>query len=263
MRCVRHGGGVLIWRALAALAAATGPCTPAQADDSSQPRFEVWSGGQAYDHVWSLYSGATAAPFGTIQSDGMRLRLVTGYGADSYSSPRAVGAGPAQIIAFKGTGSFADALLGYHQQLGPLTVKVFAGVAIADRQVRPDDPETVVRGTGLGGKMALETWWNLGEAAFTSVDLSWGSLYQSYAARARLGWRLTPALSAGLEAGAAGNIECDIIRAGLFVRYEWTSGEISLSGGATNDKLREGNGGLLSATQAGTPFAMVSWLTRF
>jgi hypothetical protein len=142
-------------------------------------------------------------------------------------------------------------------------VKVFAGVAIADRQARPDDIETVVRGTGLGGKMALETWWNLGEAAFTSVDLSWGSLYQSYAARARLGWRLTPALSAGLEAGAAGNIECDIIRAGLFVRYEWTSGEMSLSGGATNDKLREGNGGLLSATQAGSPFAMVSWLTRF
>ena len=47
------------------------------------------------------------------------------------------------------------------------------------------------------------------------------------------------------------------------MRYEWTSGEISLSGGATNDKLRDGNGGLPSAAQASTPFAMVSWLTRF
>lgn len=209
-----------------------------------------------------MYSGSTVAPFGAIQEDGVRLRVVAGYGADRYSGPRAVGAG-SQIVAFKGTGSFVDALIGYHEQLGALTVKAFAGVTAADRQIRPDDPETVVRGAGLGGKMALETWWNLSDWAWTSVDLSWGSLYQSYAARTRLGWRLTPALSAGLEASAAGNLECDIVRAGGFVRYEWTSGEISLSGGATTDQLDAGNGGLLSAAQAGTPFAMVSWLTRF
>ena len=164
--------------------------------------------------------------------------------------------------AFKGTGSFADVLAGYHQQLGPLTVKVFAGVSAADRQIRPDDPETVIRGTGLGGKMALETWWNLGDQAWTSVDLSWGSLYQSYAARARLGWRLTPALSVGIEAGGAGNLECDILRAGGFVRYEWAGGEISASGGATNDKLLDGGGGPTVA-RASTPFVTVSWLTRF
>jgi Cellulose biosynthesis protein BcsS len=202
------------------------------------------------------------APFGSVQEDGLRLRLVAGYGADRYSGPRAIGGG-SHIVTFSGTGSFAEALGGYQQQLGPLTAKVFAGIATADRRIRPDDPETAIHGAGLGGKMALETWLNLGEAAWTSVDLSWGSLYQSYAARARLGWRLTPALSAGLEAGAAGNIECDIIRAGAFVRYELASGEISLSGGATNDKLRDGNGGLLSAAQAGAPFAIVSWLTRF
>ena len=52
--------------------------------------------------------GATVAPFGAIQEDGVRLRVVAGYGADRYSGPRAVGAG-SQIVAFKGTGSFADA----------------------------------------------------------------------------------------------------------------------------------------------------------
>ena len=260
MRRIRRCGGRLIWRALAVFAAATGPCWPTLADDAS--RGEFWSGAQAYAHVWSLYSGATVAPFGALQEDGLRLRVVAGYGADSYSGPRAVGAG-SQLVAFKGTGSFADLLAGYHRQLGPLTVKVFAGLTAADRQIRPDDPETVVRGTGFGGKAVLETWWNLGEAAWASVDLSWGSLYQSYAARTRLGWRLTPALSLGLEAGAAGNVECDIVRVGGFVRYELASGEISASGGATNDKLRDGSGGLLSAAQTGTPFVMLSWLTRF
>jgi hypothetical protein len=102
-----------------------------------------------------------------------------------------------------------------------------------------------------------------GRQAWTSVDLSWGSLYQSYAGRARFGWRFMPALSAGLEAGAVGNVECDIVRVGGFVRYELASGEISVSGGASNDKVRDGSGGLLSAAQAGAPFAMLSWLTRF
>jgi hypothetical protein len=269
MRRVRRCGGRLIWRALAAFIAAIGPCTPTHAGDGDptesnqqRPRFEFWSGAQAYDHVWSAYSGTTMAPFGAIQEDGVRLRLVTGYGADSYSGPRAVGVG-SQIIKLNGTASFADALVGYHKQLGPLTLKVFAGLTAADNQVKPDDPETIIRGLGFGGKVAIETWWNLGDQAWTSVDLSWGSLYQSYAARARLGWRFMPALSIGPEAGLIGNVECDIVRVGGFVRYELASGEISVSGGASNDKLRGGSGSLLTAAQASTPVAMVSWLTRF
>ena len=46
-----------------------------------------------------------------------------------------------------------------------------------------------------------------------------------------------PALSVGIEAGAAGNLECDIVRAGGFVRYEWASGRGLGVGGASNDKL--------------------------
>ena len=254
-------------RALASLVAAAEswiPPDPAQADDgplsgdTSRYRFELWSGAQAYDHIWSLYSGATVAPLGGIQDDGVRLRIVAGYGADRYSGPRAVGGG-SQVVSFKGTGSFADLLLGYHQQLGPLTVKAYAGLAAADGQVTPDDPETAIRGAGLGGKIALETWLNLGDQAWTSVDVSW--LYQSYAARTRLGWRLTPVLSLGIEAGAAGNLECDVIRAGGFVRYEWASGELSASAGATNDKLLDGGGP--SVARASTPFVTLSWLTRF
>src|SRR5437870_2497512 len=108
---VRRCGGVLIWRALAALAAMGGPWTAAHADDTSQAsddlqpaHFEFWTGAQAYDHVWSLYSGSTVAPFGSVQEDGVRLRLVAGYGADRYSGPRALGVG-SHIVAFKGTGS--------------------------------------------------------------------------------------------------------------------------------------------------------------
>ena len=60
-----------------------------------------------------------------------------------------------------------------------------------------------------------------------------------------------PALSAGLEAGAAGNLECDIVRVGGFVRYELASGEISAFPAAqSNDKLLEGGGGPASRRRA-------------
>ena len=150
--------------------------------------FELWAGGQAFHRAWSLYTGTTAAPFAGIREDGVRLRLVGGYGSYTYSGPRAVGVF-SQTMNFKGAAAFTDALAGYQKQLGPLTVKAFAGLSAASYQVTPDDPETAIRGPGLGGKVMLETWWNISAQAWSSVDVSWGSLYDSYAARARLGWR--------------------------------------------------------------------------
>jgi cellulose biosynthesis protein BcsS len=256
-------GGRLIWHALAAFIVVAAPCTPIHAGDGDlaqsepqRPRFEFWAGALAYDHVWSLYTGSTVALFGAIQEDGARLRVVTGYGADSYLVGNA---------RFSGATSFADALAGYHSQLGPLTLKVFAGLTAADRQIRPDDPTVRIHGPGLGGKVALEGWWNLSDRAWTAVDGSWASLYQSYAGRARLGWRFMPELSGGLEASAVGNLDCDIVRAGAFLRYELVSGEISVTGGVSNDRLHDGKVSFSAAASGATPFAMVSWswLTRF
>jgi hypothetical protein len=227
----------------------------------SAPRFELWAGAQAFKHAWSLYTGASVAPFAGIQQDGVRLRVVGGFGGYSYSGPRALGVG-SHVVKFTGAAAFTDVLVGYHKQLGPLTVKVFAGLAAADHEIRPDDPETAIRGPGLGGKVAFEGWWSISDRAWTSVDVSWGSLYHSYAARGRLGWRFLPALSAGLETGAAGNQECDIIRAGGFLRYEWASGEVSVSGGLSNDRLLEGIDGP-GVARSSVPFATLSWLTRF
>ena len=191
----------------------------------------------------------------------MRLRVVGGYGSYNYSGPRAVGVG-SQTVDFKGAAAFTDALVGYHKQLGPLTVKVFAGLTASNYQVTPDDPETAIRGPGVGGKVVLETWWNIGARAWSSVDVSWGSLHDSYAARARLGWRFLPSLSLGLEAGAAGNQESDIVRVGGFLRYEWAGGEVSASAGLSNDRLLQGVD-VHDTTKSSAPFATLSWLTRF
>jgi hypothetical protein len=275
MRGVRRCDGRLISGAIACCVAAAGFWAEARAEDREHPEdawgqteitpsashFELWAGSQAFKHAWSLYTGVTVAPLAAIEQDGLRLRMVGGYGAYSYAGLRAVGVDQ-QTVNFKGTVAFTDALVGYHKQLGPLTVKVFAGLTAAQYRVEPDDPETSIRGPGFGGKVALETWWNIGDRAWSSVDVSWGSLHDSYAARARLGWRLLPALSAGLEAGGAGNQESDSVRVGGFLRYEWESGEFSASGGLSNDKLWQGVD-RASVTQSSAPFATLTWLARF
>jgi hypothetical protein len=271
MRSVWRCGGRLVWGAIACCVVATELC----AEDRDQPdsdwgqtevtpsvsHFELWAGAQAFKHAWSLYSGTTVAPFAGIQQDGLRLRMVGGYGAYNYAGPRAVGVG-SQTVNFKGNVAFTDVLVGYHKQLETLTIKVFAGVTTAQYRVQPDDPETTIRGPGLGGKAALEAWWTMSDRAWSSVDVSWASLHATYAARGRLGWRIVPTLSAGLEVGGAGNRECDIVRVGGFLRYEWESGELSASGGLSGDKVWQG-AGRSDLAQSSAPFATLSWLARF
>jgi len=215
---------------------------------------EIWTGAEAYRHAWSVYGGATLALFGSIQEDGWRLRVLGGQGAYRYQSQRWTGTGTVPVT-LQGTVTFADLLVGYHRQLGPLTLKVFAGVSTSDHDLA--DPEARVRGRAWGGKGVLEAWWNITELAWLSADLSLASMHHDYASRLRLGWRLLPELSVGLEAGAVGNVDCDIGRAGGFLRYEWDGGEVSLSGGWASDGMRGDRDG----TQG--PYAVLSVLTRF
>jgi hypothetical protein len=198
----------------------------------------MWSGGEAQQSIWAIYSGASWAPFAAVQKDGIRVRGVLGYG--DYGS---------------GMVSFGDLLVGYHKQLGPVTLKVFGGITVTDH--RPDDPMTEVGGTGVGGKAMLEAWWTITDHAWASADLSWGSLHMDYGSRVRLGWRLWPELSAGLEGGSTGTLEHDVTRVGGFVRYEWTGGEVSISGGLAFAGLGHGEDGPPGA------FGTVSVLTRF
>lgn len=140
-------------------------------EEQGPPRVEIWAGGEAFLGIWSLHTGTSFAPFGSIREDGLRLRAVGGY--SDYGS---------------GTVSFADLLVGYHVQFGPLTLKVFAGLTGAAHV--PDEPIAAPQGFELGGKGVVEAWWNITDQVWTSADLSWASLRSVYSSRLRLGWRL-------------------------------------------------------------------------
>lgn len=255
---LRSGPRIVFQRVLLALVAVASYGAPpaigqAPSTEKSQ-QFEAWAGAEAFARVWALYAGGNYAPFGSVRQDGIRVRVVTGYGQYSYVSSRWTGTHK-QDFEFHGVSSFADVLAGYHKQLGSLTIKVLGGITLSDRAV--DDPETLNAGTETGAKALLELWWNVNDRTWTSLDLSWTTLENVYGARARLGWRAWPALSLGMEGGALGNQDYQIGRVGGFVRYEWANAELSLSSGvALNDF--EGT----SADSRGA-YATFNVLTRF
>lgn len=199
------------------------------------PTSEVSGGVDVTAHSWSVYTGFTSTFGSSIRKDGWRYRITGGYGEYSYTSTRWTGASVI-VVPFDGTVTFADALIGYQQTFGALTLKVFGGVAMQDIAITPFDVENRVQGQAWGIKAAVETWLNLGERAFGQLDLSYTTTNESYASRLRLGYKIWPQLSAGVEAGLAGSEDYGSGRAGAFVRYENALGEVSLSAGAAGDR---------------------------
>jgi hypothetical protein len=200
--------------------------TPSSGTDQ---HFEVGVGGQASAHAFSLYSGGVWAPWGSIREDGWRLRAGGGWGNYTYFN------GGTKI---RGEASFADIMAGYHATIGALALKAYAGVAADSHALTPPDLDNALEGTEVGSKLALETWLNLGPLFWTAVDLGWASAHESYSGRARLGWRITPEVSIGVEGGAYGNVEGNGGHGAGFVRYEWVDGEVSATGGATGSLHR-------------------------
>jgi hypothetical protein len=272
-------GGHNFRRAALAIGAVLAWNNPAFADPEPVHRWrEVWSGADVSTDVWLVYSGVTVAPWSHIHGDGVRFRATGGYGQYRYSDNRAGG-----ISTFEAETHFADFLAGYLKRYGELTAKAFIGVSTIGHDIAPFDDETVVFGDEIGVKGVVELWLNMGDKAWGSLDLSWSSAFDTRAARSRIGYRIWPSVSAGLE--AAINVdaqgECrmqtgaedgckqrydardgeatllDYSRGGAFIRYEWAGGEVSLSGGALGGSFRG------EQTSDIDPYMTFTWITQF
>ncbi|MBY0561202.1 cellulose biosynthesis protein BcsS [Hyphomicrobium sp.] len=209
---------------------------------------EAYGGFDVARDQWLAYSGMTFA-LGSpdIYSDGWRLRLGGGYGRYGYDSIQPhTNCGDAtsnDICGEDGRSrkhyqvghSYAEVLLGYYLQLGRLTAKAFAGAAMSSKDHLKSDPDTRDDGTRYGVKGALEFWLTLSADSWTSLDLSYSTARNESGSQWRYGWRVSPKLSIGPELRYDKNVETGDGawngRAGLFTRYEWSGGEISLAGG--------------------------------
>lgn len=239
---------------------------------------EVWTGADAGSNVWLVYAGATVAPFSGVYGDGLRLRAVSGYGQYAYTQITARPGRAPQSSTFAASTTSFDALIGYQKRVGELTAKIFAGVSYIDHEIEPFDDQTVVAGQEFGFKTVVELWLNIGESAWSSLDLQWSTAHDTRSARARVGYRVWPHVSVGLEGGfnldAQGSCRTDLLaaddcpwtgaeasdlfdygRGGVFVRYDWFNGELSLAAGLL---------GLASFGETDfDPYITTLWLTQF
>ncbi len=110
----------------------------------------------------------------------------------------------------------------------------------------PHDPHNSVQGSELGFRLQAETWLDISPRFFLSADAAYGTAFQEYCALARLGYRLRPLLSLGLEGGALGNEEYDAARGGGFARVNFRDSEVTLSGGFTGNYLEDDPSGYVA-----------------
>lgn len=203
------------------------------------PRTEYFTGFEASDNYASGYVGAGYA-FGKAgyAAPGFRLRAVGVYGRYDYEGALQVD-GAFLPTTFNGQNAFAAALLGYEFRPGRVIVKLFAGIEGEDQRIVPHDPNNSVQGTELGLRLQAEAWRDLSERTFLSLDASYGTAFQEYWSLLRLGYRLTPRFSLGLEGGALGNEEYAAGRGGGFARVIFREMEVTLSGGFTGNYLED------------------------
>jgi len=139
---------------------------------------------------------------------------------------------------FDGQDSFAAALIGYQFRPGAVTIKLFGGIEAEDQQVVPHDPNNAVQGTEIGFRVLVKTWYDISPRWFLSADASYGTAFQEYCSLARVGFRVRPKLSLGLEGRALGNEEYSAGRSGGFVRLNLRRLEVTLSSGFTGELSR-------------------------
>lgn len=183
---------------------------------------------------WSVYTGTTAAPFGSIHKDGVRLRMTGGYGRYNYHGTRRLGR-HLQQTKFKGQHGFGELLAGYQWQAGRVTLKAFAGGGGIGHVVTPFDPGHAATGTRYGAAVGIEAWYDVTDSIWLSANFGWSSVFQSYKSEFRLGYRLGDQFDLGIEGAGSHDSHYAHGRVGAFAQYKWGAMELRLSGGLLQD----------------------------
>jgi Cellulose biosynthesis protein BcsS len=211
-------------------------------DGADGAHTEIFTGLDATDNSTQGYVGGGYAFGKGMDERGLRFRVLGAFGGYNYES----GPGGAPPTQFDGQDVFGAALLGYQIGGGGTVLKLFAGIEAENQAITPHDPNNAVQGQALDLKLQAEGWLDLSERSILSVDAAYGSAFQEYWGLARVGYRLAPALSVGLEAGALGNEEYAAERGGAFLRFNLMATEIMVSGGFAGNYIEDDPSGYVS-----------------
>ena len=244
-----YGGRVKTWlRASGAMGIAIASLwllAVAARAEPQMPHIEFFTGFEESDNYASGYVGGGYAFGKGLYEKGWRLRAVGSFGRYHYDGTLLTD-GVYVPTHFNGEAAFALRLSATQFMPGAVIVKLFAGIEAEDQRITPPDPNNSVQGSEIGLRLQAETWLDISPRLFLSADAAYGTAFQEYCSLARLGYRLRPRLSLGIEGGALGNEEYDAGRGGGFARVDFRNIEVTLSGGFTGNYLEDEPSGYVS-----------------
>lgn len=232
LRCspVCSESGPVLLAAMALVASLIpGYSAPVRADDPGYVTRDLWIGASYTQNMGFVYSGGTLSPFSGLYDEGLKLRASAGYGGYRFERKQTAG-----------TITFTNALIGYQWQLGYVTTKLFGGVSYIDHRAwSPIGP--VDDGKEWGPRLQTELWYDKGGSYWASLNLGATTAHNTYAARARVGYRFNSDISLGPEISIDDNavetidVDTAYVRGGLFATYGWGRTQVSVSTGVSRD----------------------------
>lgn len=244
------GAGIRFGRLAAAAGRVAGAVcvmsgAPAGAGEEDKPRLAEFSGVDVTANSRFGYAGGVWTFGRGVEAPGWRLRALGGYGAYVYDGTLAFPGGTVPM-RFNGEVPVSELLAGRLWRQGEWTFKAYGGVQYIEHAVTPGDPANSVTGAQWGAKGLVEVWRDLGSRAWFAADGAYGTAFDEYRLKARLGRRLTRRVSLGLEAGGFGNAGYDSARGGAFARLHLGGTDITVSGGVSGDYRGEASGGYIA-----------------
>ncbi|MFD2180783.1 cellulose biosynthesis protein BcsS [Rhodoplanes azumiensis] len=138
-----------------------------------------------------LHGGAVWAPEG-LARDGPAFKALAGTGTYRYRS------GANQVLAVQALGSLTP---GWIMRRDRFIASVFGGIDVQHHWTTPPDPGNPLRGTHVGMRLGLDTWWEPFPDTMVRTNATWSSIGHGFGLGAALGWRVLETWYAGFYAG--------------------------------------------------------------
>ncbi|MDC7790019.1 cellulose biosynthesis protein BcsS [Rhodoplanes sp. TEM] len=208
----------------AAQPATTGSVSAAVLSDLEAERLLLFGGTDMWRAGGFLHGGVVWAPDG-LARDGPAFKLMAGTGTYQYRS------GTTPIQAAHG---LVSVLPGWVFRRDRFIAVVHGGLDLQYHWTMPADPDNTLRGSHVGMRLGVDTWWEPGPDTMVRTSATWSSLGHGWGLGGAIGLRVLETWYGGFYAGpelqAYGDVNYRQLRVGAHLTalrrgpYEWSFG---------------------------------------
>jgi hypothetical protein len=197
-------------------------CSASADSFESGDRFLFFSGTDLWRNGGFLHGGLLWSP-GGLDRQGFVLKSLISGGTYRYTSGSIGGA------TVRGREFVALLMPGWRFKWGTTEVDIYAGLDAENHRLSPDDPDSSLRGTDVGVRMAADYWTEPSQGTMLQLNGSLSTIDNSYSAHAAFGWRMFERFYLGPEIArfSSGDysqnrvgLQLTSLRAGFF---EWSA----------------------------------------